>query len=125
MTLTIQSILRPSRAARPMHVCIVSAESRRAVGGLAGYARMLVRELKSAGVKVTTVSRFDRAEAGPLDYAAASIGDGASIDGVPTALVQAPRLMQPVLRRLTHLTGRPSLRRWPPRIYSRAFAPSL
>lgn len=111
--------------ARPLRVCIVSGESRSTAGGLAAYARVLVRELKSAGVRVTTVARFDRPEAGPMDYAAPSIGEGSPIDGIPTRLVGPSRRWRPILRRLRHMTDRRALRRFPPMIFARAFDQSL
>ena len=121
----LDAVPKRARSARPLRVCIVSGESRSTTGGLSAYARILVRELQSAGVQVTTVARFDRPEAGPMDYAAPSIGDGFPIDGIPTALVGPSPRWRPILRRLRHMTDRRALRRLPPMIFARAFDESL
>jgi glycosyltransferase involved in cell wall biosynthesis len=113
------------RGGRPLRVCVVSGESRSTMGGLSAYARMLVRQLQSRGVNVTTVARFERPEAGPMDYAAPSSGVGSPIDGIPTNLVGPSPRWTPILRRLHHMTDRRALRRFPPKIFARAFAQSL
>src|SRR5579862_8380917 len=100
----MEAIPSRKRDDHPLRGCIVSGESRSTTGGLSAYARMLVRELHSAGVSVTTVARFDRPEAGPMDYAAPPIGDGSPIDGIPTALVGPSPRWTPILRRLCHMT---------------------
>jgi glycosyltransferase involved in cell wall biosynthesis len=109
----------------PLHVCIVSGESRRGSGGLSAYSRMIIRQLLSEGVGITTVARFDRPEAGVLDYAAPSIGDGSPIDGIPTILVEPSRGWRPFLRQLCHVNDRPLLRGLAPKIFARAFKRSL
>src|SRR5580658_9249449 len=109
----------------PLRVCIVAGESRLGNGGLAAYARMLVRELRSEGVAVTTVARFDRPDAGPLDYASPSTGDGSPIDGIPTILVEPSAPWRPILRRLCHLNDRRNLRRLSPKIFTRSIESSL
>ncbi len=115
----------PGHDLPPLRVCIVSGESRSTAGGLSAYARMLVRELQSESITVSTVARFDRVEAGPMDYAAPSSGDGAPIDGIPTNLVGPSPAWAPILRQLHHMTDRRALRMLPPKIFSRAFERSL
>ena len=73
-----------------MRICIVSGESRSTTGGLSAYARMLVRELRCKGISITTVARFDRPEAGPMDYAASSTSESMPIDGIPTRASVGP-----------------------------------
>ena len=109
----------------PLRVSIVSGESRSTAGGLSAYARMLVRELQSESVTVSTVARFDRPEAEPMDYAAPSSGEGTPIDGIPTNLVGPSAGWTPILRQLHHMTDRPALRALAPRIFSRAYERSL
>jgi len=115
----------PGHVLPPLRVCIVAGESRSTAGGLSAYARMLVRELQSESVAVSTVARFDRPEAGPMDYAAPSSGDGAPIDGIPTNLVGPSPAWTPILRQLHHMNDRRALRMLPPKIFARAFGRSL
>jgi glycosyltransferase involved in cell wall biosynthesis len=110
---------------RRLRVCIVSGESRGTTGGLSAYARTLSRELQLKEVAITTVARFDRPEAGTMDYAARATNEASPIDGIPTNLVYPARGWTPLLRQLHHMTDRPALRGLPPRIFTRAFGRSL
>lgn len=125
MILPLETIPTPLRETRPMRICIVSGESRSTTGGLSAYARMLVRELRSKGISITTVARFDRPEAGPMDYAASSNGESSPVDGIPTNIVRPSRGWTPILRQLHHMTDRRALRRLTPKIFTRAFDQSL
>jgi glycosyltransferase involved in cell wall biosynthesis len=120
-----QTIPSSRRTDRPLKICIIAGESRATAGGLSAYARVLARELRSQGVEIATVARFDRPEAGPMDYAARATNDATPIDGIPTNLVHPAFGWTPLLRQLHHMTDRPALRGLPPRIFTRAFARSL
>jgi hypothetical protein len=60
-------------AGRSLNVCVVSAESRAALGGLPAYCRYLSRALAADGAEVGCVSRVDRDMPAWLSY-----GDGSN-----------------------------------------------
>jgi glycosyltransferase involved in cell wall biosynthesis len=115
---------RPFEQDRKLNVCVVSGGSCFSTGGLATYTRFLLEHL-APKCEVSAVARFAEEVPKGLDYAAAEeprvVGQGP----LSTRIIAPRSTSRPILRRLSHLTGRPLLQGAAIRAYQWAFARSL
>lgn len=109
---------------RRLCICLVSAYSGEATGGLASYVRCLAERLGRAH-EVRVIARFDSTARGAADYAA-SEPPTARDGGAYSTHIIAPRpALVPALRQLARLVPRRATQGLARAVFSRAFQGSL
>lgn len=112
------------RETQSLEICVVSAYSGDATGGLASYVRGLAAPLSRAN-QVSVVARFTQTRCGASDYAAAETPRTWDNGHYQTRIIAPHLLWHPLLRRLTSLVSRPALQPLARRLYCQAYQPAL